>query len=42
MTKLEKRILVHRLKRRFDLATIVRLLGMSNSTVVKYSKEIAI
>lgn len=41
LTKLEKRILVNRLKTHFTLAEIAKILGMSNSTVVKYSKEFA-
>ena len=41
MTKLQKKILVNRLKQHFDLVTIAKILGMSNSTVVKYSKEVA-
>lgn len=41
MTKLEKRILVNRLKTHFTLTEIAKILNMSNSTVVKYSKEFA-
>lgn len=41
MTKLEKRILVNRLKDHFTLNEIAEILNMSNSTVVKYSKEFA-
>lgn len=41
MTKLEKRILVNRLIEHYTLTEIAKLLGMSNSTVVKYSKEFA-
>lgn len=41
MTKLEKKILVSRLKTHFSFHEIAKLLGMSQSTVVKYSKEFA-
>lgn len=41
MNKLEKKILVNRLKTHFTLNEITKMLGMSDSTVVKYSKELA-
>lgn len=37
MTKLEKRILVNRLREHFTLDEIVRMLGMSKTTVLKYN-----
>lgn len=41
MTRLEKKILVNRLKTHFDLKEIAKLLAMSNSTVVKYAREVS-
>lgn len=41
MTKLEKKILVNRLKTHFALNEITKMLGMSDSTVVKYAREVS-
>lgn len=40
MTKLQKRILVIRLLDHYSVRDIAKILGMSYSTVLKYSKEL--
>lgn len=39
MTKLQKRILVIRLLEHYNIREVAKILDMSYSTVVKYSKE---
>lgn len=39
LTKLEKRILVIRLLEHFNVSDVAKILGMSNSTVIKYREE---
>ena len=39
LTKLEKRILVIRLLEHFGVSDVAKILGMSNSTMIKYREE---